>query len=144
MMPKRFLTVTFWINCCTTSKIQTSNIASSHRLSAPLLSLPNARYSSILGEDVYGRNCQPSKITFTTVWTKFYFPRLLIAIKVCMMPFYLFAGHDVKTLFFRVQMKTKKTRSSFKSSDWEEREFLCGNDLCWRWWNCLYHPSEPF
>ena len=34
-------------------------------------------------------------ITSTTVWTNFYFPGLLIAIKVCMMPFYLFAGPDV-------------------------------------------------
>ena len=30
--------------------------------------------------------------------------------------------------FFKVQMKTKKTRSSFKSSDLEERESFCGNE----------------
>ena len=30
--------------------------------------------------------------------------------------------------FFKVQMKTKKTRSSFKSSDLEEREYFCGNE----------------
>ena len=30
--------------------------------------------------------------------------------------------------FFKVQMKTKKTRSCFKSSDLEERESFCGNE----------------
>ena len=30
--------------------------------------------------------------------------------------------------FFKVQMKTKKTRSSFKSSDLEKRESFCGNE----------------